>query len=286
MKKLFSLTFAITLTLAACGTAQTQVATFVETSTPILTPIVTQTSVPPTSTITPLPTITPTLEPIRSTPPTIMLHRPNQAFNSLQFLKDLIVILKQENMKVVTYRGIYQEPSITATQKGYLFIVTIDDIYLPYPVDPKVLEMIDVLREAGYQAVLGIVTQGDYAYPETVELLKELSNEGWEIATHTNNHDNLGNMERKAPRAVSPEISISMDKIEKAIGIRPITLILPYGQMVNDSRPIKEAGIYWVVGINGGVTYDSWKELIYVGRESPAKTAEQTYKNMKARFGF
>ena len=93
-------------------------------------------------------------------------------------------------------------------------------------------------------------------------------------------------MERKAPRAVSPEISISMDKIEKAIGIRPITLILPYGQMVNDSRPIKEAGIYWVVGINGGVTYDSWKELIYVGREGPAKTAEQTYKNMKSRFGF
>ncbi len=286
MKKLLSLIFSIGFTLTACGTAQTQAAPEIQTSTATLSPTGTRTFFPPTSTVTPLPTITPTLDPIRSTPPTIMLHRPNQAFDSLQFLKDLIVILKQGNMKVVTYRDIYQNPSITAVEQGHLFIVTIDDIYLPYPVDPKVLEMINMLREAGYPAVLGIVTLGDYAYPETVALLKELSEDGWEIATHTNNHDNLGIMESKAPRAVGPEISISMDKLEKAMGLRPITLILPEGQMVNNAQPIKETGSHWVVGINGGVTYNSQKELIYVGRESPAKTAEQTYKNMQARFGF
>lgn len=56
MKKLFSLFFAISLTLSACGTASTQSA---QTGTPTATPAVTQT---PTSTITLLPTI-PTFTP-------------------------------------------------------------------------------------------------------------------------------------------------------------------------------------------------------------------------------
>jgi ABC-type transport system substrate-binding protein len=59
MKKLFSLFFAISLTLSACGTASTQSA---QTGTPTATPAVTQT---PTSTITPLltiPTFTPTFD--------------------------------------------------------------------------------------------------------------------------------------------------------------------------------------------------------------------------------
>jgi hypothetical protein len=44
--------------------------------------------------------------------------------------------------------------------------------------------------------------------------------------------------------------------------------------------------LHWVVGINGGITYDSRKKIIYVGREGPAKNAEYTYKIMKMRFGF
>lgn len=284
MKKLLSLFFAISLTLSACGTAP--IPSVITTPTELPTATATYTSIPPTATATTIPTITPTLDPIRSTPPTIMLHRPNLNFDSLGFLKDLLVILKQENMKVITYRDISVNPALTATEMGHLFIITIDDVYLPYPIDPKVQEMIAAIREAGFPAVLSVVTLGDYAYPETVTLLKELVDEGWEVATHTNNHDNLGVMEGKAPRAVGPEISISMDKIENAIGIRPITLVLPEGQMVNNAEPLKEAGVIWAVGINGGVTYDDQKILHYVGRESPAKTAELTFKNMEARFGF
>jgi hypothetical protein len=56
--------------------------------------------------------------------------------------------------------------------------------------------------------------------------------------------------------------------------------------MVNDARFIKRAKIVWCVGINGGVTYDSTKDFIYVGRESPTGTAEQTFENMRTRFGF
>jgi hypothetical protein len=52
------------------------------------------------------PTIVPTLDPLRSTPPTLMLHRPNLQFDSLAFLKEFVKILQQNEMKVVTYRDI------------------------------------------------------------------------------------------------------------------------------------------------------------------------------------
>jgi peptidoglycan/xylan/chitin deacetylase (PgdA/CDA1 family) len=263
--------------------AQPTVIVATATVTPLPIPTVDPTSTPaPTDT----PTITPTPDPIRSTPPTIMLHRSNENFDSVAFLRDLIAILKQNEMKVITYRDIQNDPSITATEKGKLFIITIDDIYLRYPMHSSVKEMIDLLQQAGYPAVLGVITESDYAYPETAALLKELSDAGWEIATHTNQHANLGEMEKTAPRYVFTEVSTSMDKIEKVTGVQPVTLILPEGQMVNDPRFIKRAGIYWVVGINGGTTYDSRKDLIYVGRESPFENAEKTFEIMRKRFGF
>jgi peptidoglycan/xylan/chitin deacetylase (PgdA/CDA1 family) len=232
------------------------------------------------------PTIVPTLDPIRKTPPTLMLHRPNLQFDSLAFLKEFVNILQQNQMKVVTYRDIYQYPDITATEQEKLFIITIDDISLAYPMGQHVLEMIKVLREAGYPAVLGVVTQTDYPYPETVAKLKELSDSGWEIASHTDNHANLGKLEKASTKLVYEEVLPSLDKIEKTIGIRPITLVLPEGQMVNNIETISNMGLYWVVGINGGVTYDSRDKIIYVGREGPDKNAEYTYKIMKMRFGF
>jgi peptidoglycan/xylan/chitin deacetylase (PgdA/CDA1 family) len=262
-----------------------EVSTRIPASTPTLTFTVTASpTVKPTLINTP--TIAPTLDPIRNTPPTLMLHRPNLQFDSLAFLKEFINILQQNNMKVVTYRDIYEDPDITATEKGKLFIITIDDISLAYPMGLRVLEMIEVLREAGYRAVLGVVTQTDYPYPETVAKLKELSDVGWEIASHTDNHANLGKLEKASVKLVTNEVFPSLDKIEKSIGIRPITLVLPEGQMVNNIEILHDMDLYWVVGINGGITYDSRDKIIYVGREGPDKNAEYTYKIMKMRFGF
>ncbi len=239
-----------------------------------------------TPTLISTPTIVPTLDPIRNTPPTLMLHRPNLQFDSLAFLKEFVNILQQNKMKVVTYRDIYENPNITATEEGRLFIITIDDISLAYPMGQRVLEMIEVLREASYPAVLGVVTQTDYPYPETVAKLKELSDLGWEIASHTDNHANLGKLEKASTKLVYDEVLPSLDKIQKTIGIRPITLVLPEGQMVNNIETLSNMGLYWVVGINGGVTYDSRDKIIYVGREGPDKNADYTYKIMKMRFGF
>ena len=260
-------------------------ATKVSTSIPKST--ITSTALPAaTSTSTDVPTIVPTLDPIRKTPPTLMLHRPTLQFDSLAFLKNFIEILKQNDMRVVTYRDIYENPNITATESGQLFIVTIDDIYLAYPMHQHTKEMIGMLEEAGYRAVLGVVTETDYPYPETVARLKELADSGWEIASHTDTHANLGKLENASDKLVHREVTTSLDKIEKAIGIRPITLVLPEGQMVDYMATLDNMDLHWIVGINGGVTYDSRESIIYVGREGPSKNAEYTYKIVKMRFGF
>lgn len=246
---------------------------------PTIAPTATQTS-------TYTPTVIPTFDVIRKTPPTLMLHRPSLQFDSLAFLKDFVEILKQNHMHVVTYQDISEEPDITAKEEGKIFIITIDDISLAYPMNRHVREMIEVLREAGYPAVLGVVTETDYPDSETVALLKELAQEGWEIATHTDNHANLGNLEKASAKLVYQEVTTSLDKLEETTGIRPITLVLPEGQMVDYMATLENMGLSWVVGINGGITYDSREEIIYVGREGPAKDAEYTYKIMKMRFGF
>jgi peptidoglycan/xylan/chitin deacetylase (PgdA/CDA1 family) len=251
----------------------------------------TETPLPPATPILPatptfIPTAIPTYRPLRSTPPTLMLHRPNLTFDSLAFLKDFIQLLKLNNMEVVTYRYISDHPDITAIDKGRLFIISIDDIFLPYPIDKRVLEMIRILREAGYPAVLGVVTETNYVDPNNAALLKELSDAGWEIATHTDTHANLGKLEKSSSRMVYNEVAVSMDKIQKVTGVRPITLVLPEGQMVSYLYTIQRTGIRWIAGISDGITYDARAPIIYVGREGPYKNAASTWRVMKQRFRF
>ncbi|MBN2386133.1 MAG: polysaccharide deacetylase family protein [Anaerolineales bacterium] len=213
-----------------------------------------------------------------------MMHRSNANFDSVLFLQELVAILKAHSFHVITYREISANPAITTIEQGRLAIITIDDISLQYPMAPSVEAMIEILLEAGYPAVLGIVTEGVNPDPLVVSRLRQLNELGWEIATHTDQHSNLGLMEQSAPRYIFTEISLSQDKIENAVGVRPITLILPEGQMVNDRTQIERAGIVWIVGINGGNSYDSTRDSFYVGREGPSGTAALTFEIMMRRF--
>ena len=188
-------------------------------------------------------------------------------------------------MQVVTYRDLIKSPDLTATDQDRLFIITIDDIYLRYPITPEILEMVELLKEAGYPAVLGVITESDYVEPATITTLKELSALGWEIASHTDTHNNLLETQGIAPKAIYPEIKTSLDKLENAFGLRPITLVLPYGQMTTGDEQIKRTEVQWVVGINGGVTYEMTAAYYYVGRESPDGNAQETFDAMKRRFG-
>lgn len=254
----------------------------------------TQTSTPEAPTPSPLsptllspvpaPSVTPMPDPIRRTPASLMLHRRNSGFDSVQFLREFIVLLKENDLEVVTYRKLVKKPDLTVDKQGRLFIISIDDIYLRYPIDPSVLEMISLLVDAGYPAVLGVTTESDYAYPETVETLRKLQNIGWEIASHSDTHRNLAAVEKVAPKSVYPEIKASLDKLEKALDIRPITLILPEGQMTWGDEQIKRSGVLWVIGINGGNRYDIREVYHYLGREGPDGTAPNTFAIMLKRF--
>lgn len=241
----------------------------------------------PTSTplLFPTPAASPTALPVtRQTPLTLMLHRSHAKFDAVAFLRDFIALAQQSDLRVVTYRQIAEEPAITATEQGRLLIFTIDDIYLRYPMDPSVREMIALLKEAGYPGVLGIITEGDYAYPETVATLEELTALGWEVASHSDTHRNLRDIQKIAPKGIYPEIKASLDKLEKALGLRPITLILPEGQMTQGDQQLKRADLLWIVGINGGVTYETTATYYYVGREGPAGDAATTFAVMQKRF--
>jgi peptidoglycan/xylan/chitin deacetylase (PgdA/CDA1 family) len=215
---------------------------------------------------------------------TLMLHPNSNVFDAAAFLKGFIALLEENDIKVITYQDITKDPDITAREQGKLAIITIDDIYLQGRLNSSVEEMISMLLDAKYPAVLGVVTQGSAANDETEEEFKRLSNEGWEIAAHTDTHPYLGELERSSPNLVSLEVRTSQEKIESAIGVRPITLILPYGQNVYNMRLLSDKGIKWVVGIDLGNSYDIGQDIHYVGRAGPGSTPEMTFKGMMIRF--
>jgi peptidoglycan/xylan/chitin deacetylase (PgdA/CDA1 family) len=261
-----------------------------------------QPTLPPTE--TPQPTQTPTLIPfptprgsptvepsptgdlpeLRRTPPTLMLHRENLDFDPVAFMQEFIPLLQQANFHTVTYRDISREPWITATQEGKLFIITIDDIELQAPIDPSVSKIIQMLEKAGYTAVLGVITEGTKPDVQTVQRLKELVEEGWEIAAHTDTHVDLHELEKVSPYGARLEFRTCADKVEAALGVRPITLVLPYGSMVADLKILTREHVVWVVGINGGKQYRMSNVVFFVGRESPSGDAASTYKAILDRF--
>lgn len=215
---------------------------------------------------------------------TLMLHPATKVFDPVAFLKGFIALLEVNKIKVITYQDILKNPDITVREQGKLAIITIDDIYLQSPLDSSVEKMISMLLEANYPAVLGVVTQGSAPNAETLILFKRLSEAGWEIATHTDTHPNLGELEKSSPDLVSLEIRTSQDKIERAIGLRPVTLVLPDGQNVYNMRLLSNEGIIWVVGIGGGNTYNMAQDIFLVGREGPDGTPQMTFMIMMRRF--
>ncbi len=238
----------------------------------------------PTPENTLAPTPAGTLDTLRRTPPTLMLHMSNPDFDSVKFLAGMVQILQEHKLRVVTYQAISAHPEITATEQGRLFIITIDDVSLQAEIDPSIQKMIAILREAGYPAVLGVVTAGKGTNANTVRTLKELAGEGWEIAMHTDSHADLHEIEKVSMYGARQEIQTCRKKIMDAIGVKPITLVLPYGDMVENLKIMYRENIVWAVGIVAGEKYRTTNYVYYVGRESPATDPETTFRNLMNRF--
>jgi len=205
-----------------------------------------------------------------------MLHPSHAGFDAPGFLRSFLTAASEHHMRTVTYSQLEADPSLLANGSDQLLIITIDDVFLQSTLDPSVEEMIGILREATAVAVLGVVTEGKAANPETAATLQQLSSFGWEIASHGDTHRNLHEIELVSPGHVRYDIRDSLDKLEDAVGVRPRILILPFGQMVADARLLHKEGIKWAVGISGGQTIDLTDRLIYVGRQPPLAGAAET----------
>ena len=217
-------------------------------------------------------------------PPTIMFHESHEDFDAPEFLRQVLVASSQRNMHIVTYSQLEAQPELLKNGAADLLIITIDDISLQAKIDPSVLEMIKILLEADAVAVLGVVTEGDSPDPETAATLRDLHDRGWEIASHGDTHRNLLEIELESPGHVRFDIRDSKEKIFDAIGVEPNVLILPYGQMVNNARLLYKEGIKWAVGISGGHTIDLTDRVIYVGRQGPAGSGEETLQLLLSRY--
>ncbi|MBI9051984.1 MAG: polysaccharide deacetylase family protein [Anaerolineaceae bacterium] len=266
------------------GQSTSEPESIVNTDTPV--PVASSTPLPSaTDAPSATPQDTPTALPVlRQVPMTLMINQPKSSFDSVAFLEEFITLIEEEDLQVVTYRDLSDEPALTATHAGKLMVITIDNIFLQIPINKGVMQMIDLLKQAGYPAVLGIITEGDRVDPETLATLVELQDLGWEIASNTDTYRNLLEVQQSAPKTIALEIDTSLDKLMTACGIRPITLILPYGEMIDKDEQIKRTDVEWVVGIYGGESYDTSAAYYYVGRQSPAGTAQQTFELMKQRF--
>lgn len=205
-----------------------------------------------------------------------MLHPRHAGFDAPTFLRGFLAAASEHLLHTVTYSQLEADPSLLDDGSMQILIITIDDVFLQAPLDPSVEEMIDILREASAVAVLGIVTEGKAADPETAATLQELSSLGWEIASHGDSHRNLHEIELESPGHVRYDIRDSLDKLEDVLGARPRVLILPYGQMVSDARLLHKEGIKWAVGISGGQMIDLTDRLIYVGRQPPLADPSET----------
>jgi peptidoglycan/xylan/chitin deacetylase (PgdA/CDA1 family) len=102
---------------------------------------------------------------------------------------------------------------------GSVVAMTFDDG--PHPkLTPRLL---DVLKERNIKATFFVLGKCVAEYPD---IAKRIVDEGHEIANHSWNHPQLTKL---SPSAFDSEISQTNAAIEKATGVRPVTMRPPYG---------------------------------------------------------
>ena len=103
--------------------------------------------------------------------------------------------------------------------EGPYVAMTFDDG--PHPkFTPKLL---DFLKERGIKATFFVIGKNVTEFPD---IAKRIVDEGHEIANHSWTHPQLTKL---SPSAFAAEIAQTNEAIEKATGVRPVTMRPPYG---------------------------------------------------------
>lgn len=184
-------------------------------------------------------------------PASIMFHSADRGM----LINELIPWLTENGYETVTYLDLAGSLQGETTVPEKSVILSIDDVDT-IGINQYFFDMVDALHEADMVAVLGVNDRLPVEEaPEAYDQLKLWADWGFELATHTSNHSNLPTYGRAG---IEAEVADSVNRIELGTGIRPITLILPYGAGAGDERIFEvsaEAGIEFVVGIAGMERY-------------------------------
>lgn len=219
------------------------------------------------------------------TPPTLMLHTRDR-----WKLDQLVKLLNEEGYTSINYAMLLSAIEGKSKLPARPVILSIDDLGASY-IQPYFLEMADVIEGAGHRGVFGVVVNEAANHtPKNWARLRELSDRGWEMDSHTCTH-------RSLPRITTQpemdfEIIDSVKRLEDGIGKRPIALLAPYGNVYSHHRlrvfderlfeTTSRAGVSFIVGIVEGRKINSEaKPPYYTGRIGPGDDHLSAMENLK-----
>jgi len=165
------------------------------------------------------------------TPKSLMLHSWYGAKNTELLAKELIA----KGLVTYTYSQIYELYDSGKCAPKNAVLISLDDFYSVY--ENKILfDMANVFVDYGLVMTLGLITRTE-SYKQDLDIwakLKNLQNNGFEIASHSSNHNNPYELNSEG---LELELRGSHDLICKYLGKCPETYILPYG-IAYDYEPL------------------------------------------------
>lgn len=194
----------------------------------------------------------------------------------MQQLADEIIA---RGWETVTYRDILNDLRAGNCPSENAVIVSIDDLGTNW-LRPDFVTMIRMFTDRGLKVVVGVVVKEPQA-SFIWDYMKQLEEMGSEVASHTVNHYQLSAL---TDAALDEEISGSYTIICEHLGRCPVSIILPFGDGLDDPRVVTFSDDYaFVVSITGGRTFTGVPPWV-LGRIPPNNDDQTITANLLEKF--
>ncbi|MGL5150300.1 MAG: polysaccharide deacetylase family protein [Clostridium sp.] len=203
----------------------------------------------------------------------------NEVIISPDKLKMQLQYLLDEGYYPITLSQLYEHLTNDKAIPEKSIVITFDDGY-----QDNYTNAFPILKELDINATIFVISDvlnnGYYMYDEQV---KEMSDYGIDIASHTSNHRNLLEL---PPEEQIKEIKNSKAYLEKLLGKEVTSLAYPFGDYNQDSvRIAEESGYKMAFTTNRGLSDRSDKLLeldrIYISSKYSFDTFKQVLKSTK-----
>ncbi len=194
----------------------------------------------------------------------------------MQQLADEIIA---RGWETVTYRDILNDLRAGNCPTENAVIVSIDDLGTNW-LRPDFVTMIRMFTDRGLKVVVGVVVKEPQA-SFIWDYMKQLEEMGSEVASHTVNHYQLSAL---TDTALDEEISGSYTIICENLGHCPVSIILPFGDGLDDPRVVTFSDDYaFVVSITGGRIFTGAPPWV-LGRIPPNNDDQTITANLLEQF--